>query len=255
MPEQINQVTAGLLILSLACVLAMAMISLLFVRHYLRRRSLFEPMRAPAQEFPPSSRKYRPSIFEQPCRWMVVKSSNAAVVQAALGLHKPTPCSWGDGLSCFSSHKLFVSAPVNGWILVAGQALPDPSEDVDECYLFIARLSRELGQVQFFSANRALNHHAWARAENGLIRRAYAWAGETLWSQGPVTPAETSLGLKCYDYTEKAPLFSAGDSNAANAERVAHLAARWSFDPSAIDENAVGPGQCVSGELTHLKLQ
>ena len=51
-------------------------------------------------------------------------------------------------------------------------------------------LSRKLGHVQFFSANRVLNHHSWALLDQGEVFRAYAWAGETLGNQGPLTAAE-----------------------------------------------------------------
>ncbi len=45
----------------------------------------------------------------------------------------------------------------------------------------VHRLSHQLGYIQFFSANQAIDHQAWVRAEDGDIERAYAWAGETLW--------------------------------------------------------------------------
>jgi hypothetical protein len=256
--DQINQVTAGLLILSLATVLAMAMISLLFIRHYIRGRRL-KNNPSPTENWDSSYRttKYRPTIFEKPCRWLVVKSTNVAAVQNALGLHNATPCSWGEGLSKLAQRKLFVSPPVQGWILVIGQALPEPSEDVDECYRFIMRLTRELGHVQYYSSNRAVNHHAWVRAENGQIRRAYAWAGETLWNQGEISATELSLGLKCYGYGDPPEQFQASesDSHAGNSEKVVFLAARWSFDPTAIDESVVAGGHGIYGDLTHSPLR
>ena len=73
--------------------------------------------------------------------------------------------------------------------------MPDPAVDVDACFRFVVDLSRKLGQVQFFSASRILHHHAWVRVEGGRVVRAYAWAGETLWSQGLRTPAEKELGM------------------------------------------------------------
>ena len=106
--------------------------------------------------------------------------------------------------------KLFISPPVDGWILVIGSALPDPAADVDACFRFVMELSRKLGHVQFFSANRVLSHHAWVQVEAGRVRRAYAWAGTTLWKQGLKTTAEADLGLKCFDYFETAERTSFG---------------------------------------------
>ena len=49
-------------------------------------------------------------------------------------------------------------------------------------FALLRRLSCALGHVQFFSVNRALNHHAWVWMKDRDVRRAYAWAGETLWN-------------------------------------------------------------------------
>src|SRR5260370_1126131 len=117
-----------------------------------------------------------------------VPSANLAHVQAALDLHDPSPCSWVEGFTTRAG--LFIAPPVNGWILVAGAGVPDPSDDVDACYRFVRELSRRLGEVHLFCANGILCHHAWVRAEGGRVLRAYACAGRTLWHQGRRTPAE-----------------------------------------------------------------
>src|SRR6185503_20162467 len=148
--------------------------------------------------------------------------TNQHLVQMALELHKPTPCSWEEGMTVAHEQKLFISPPVEGWILVMGSRLPEPADDVDQCFRFIVALSRKLGHVQFFSVNRAVNHHAWVLADHGHVLRAYAWAGKTLWNQGRITKAELDLRLKCYDYTEAVERgqFSQSDPAFANTERV-----------------------------------
>jgi hypothetical protein len=73
---------------------------------------------------------------------------------------------------------------------------------VDACFRFVLEVRRKLGQVQFFSASRILNHHAWVRAERGPIVRAYAWAGKVIWHQGAMTLAEKEFDLKCFPYGE-----------------------------------------------------
>src|SRR5271156_53575 len=50
---------------------------------------------------------FRSAAFEQPARWLAVKAVNPAVVQAALQLHRPTPCSWEQGLAEAREDKLF----------------------------------------------------------------------------------------------------------------------------------------------------
>lgn len=196
---------------------------------------------------------FRESLFGQPCRWLAIKGNNLNTVQNALHLSAPMPCSWEEGLIEAREHKLFISPPVSGWILVVGSSLPDPTEDVDECFRFLTNLSRKLGHVQFFSANRVVNHHAWALIDKGRVFRAYAWAGETLWNQGSPTAAEKDLKLCCYDYADGRVSFEQRDSLATNTERVPQLASRWSLDLSSIDERQFNHGYGITGELSHSK--
>lgn len=173
-------------------------------------------------------------VYDLPGRWLVVKSTDPGQVQAALNLRHPTPCSWEEGMLEARENKLFISPSVSGWVLVMGSGLPGPYEDVDEFFHFLSRLSRKLGQVQYFSASRVVNHHAWVLMERGRVFRAYAWAGETLWNQGPLTAAEKELGLRCFDYGSEQNLYSLKEELAANTDRIGQLAARWSVDPAAL---------------------
>ncbi len=190
------------------------------------------------------------SFLPRPNRWLAIKSRNVPVVQAALGLHNPKPCSWTDGLA--GEENLFIAPPVDGWILVIGSGLPDPGADVDAAFRFILSLSRELGEVQFFSFSHFVQHHAWVRAQAGRVLRAYAWAGKTIWKQGCRTAAEKELGLKCFDYTEapERSAFSPQIALAGNVDKVPLLAARWSLDPATIDAAFLEHQPGISGELS-----
>lgn len=194
---------------------------------------------------------FRESLFGQPCRWLAIKGNSPTDVQNALHLSAPMPCSWEEGLIEARDHKLFISPPVSGWILVMGSSLPDPTEDVDHCFRFLTGLSRKLGHVQFFSTNRVINHHAWALIDKGRVFRGYAWAGETVWNQGPVTAAEKDLKLTCFGYTDGRVDFEQKDSLVLNTERVPLLASRWSVDPSSLDERQFKSGYGITGELSH----
>ncbi|MEW6158180.1 MAG: hypothetical protein AB1813_12150 [Verrucomicrobiota bacterium] len=243
-----------MLLLWLVTVLAIALCLSLYVVAVLKRRRLARAAKEASANALVVTR-YQPTIFDFPCRWLAIKSTNLSAVQSALGLHNPKPCSWCDGLSSLEDHKLFLSPPVQGWILAIGNGLPDPGEDIDDCYRLIVKLSRELGQVQFFSTNRIVNYHGWVRAERGRIVRAYAWAGETLWNQGTPTAAETDLGMRCFDYGERAEILSINqvDSNLSNSEKVSALAARWSIDPTTLDETVFSSGQGIAGDWLHTR--
>ena len=188
-------------------------------------------------------------FLRRPSAWLAIRSRSLRAVQSALGLHNPKPCSCMKGMN--GEEKLFIAPPVKGWVLVVGAGLPDPDDDVDACFRFLQRISRKLGQVQFFSACPILHHHAWVRAERGRIVRAYAWAGRTLWQQGQRTAAENELGLKCLEYTEEAESFAYGEpvTVAANVDKVPLLAARWSLDPGCIDERFLESERGVAGEF------
>jgi hypothetical protein len=249
-PEYTNQLAIQLLLSSFSGVLAIGIFFLFLAFLYLRRRPLLSQAKRREGEIAAAA-PYHPSVFEQACRWVCIKSTHVEAVQLALHLHNPVPCSWCEGLSRLSEHKLFVSPPIRGWILVVGPGLPDPSADVDRCFVFLQQLSRVFNHLQFFSVDRALNHHAWVRVDGGRFRRAYAWAGETLWNQGKPTAAEVELGLKCLEYGEVAFGGAAGSPEGAtpNSERIMALAARWSFDPSAVTERTLHAGLGVAGDL------
>ena len=162
----------------------------------------------------------RAAVAIRPRTWLAVRSLEPEAVRAALP----------------DREEFFISPRVNGWVIVTGPGLPDPGDDVDACHLFLTGLSRELGHVQFFHAEKFSAHHAWARLDEGCVTRAYAWADETVWNQGAKTLAENRLGLKCSGYGEDFEMgfFAAKENALANLERIPLLAARWSVDPEIL---------------------
>jgi hypothetical protein len=195
----------------------------------------------------PEQNPIAPVFPQRPVTWLAIRSATPEAVQAALGLSHSTPCSWSEGMA--GAHEFFISPRVNGWVIVTGLALPCPDDDVDACFLFLTALSRKLGHVQFFHAEKFTNHHAWARVDDGCVTRAYAWAGETVWNQGAQTMPETRLGLICFAYGNNSVTNKISE---ANSEKVSLLAARWSFDPAAIDENLLDHASGTAGELSRL---
>jgi len=248
-----------LLLLLLGSVLVIGAALAVVIRRHLRRRGTTNFVSGGKRSLMElrGVRALPPAIFHCPNRWLAIKSANLRSIQATLGLHNPTPCSWTEGIACVSDQKLFVSPPVNGWILVIGTVLPEPGEDVDACFRFLQRLSRAVGELQFFSVNQTVGHHAWARFEDGRVIRGYAWAGETLWNQGVQTRAERKLGLKCYDYfeTDMHSHFTQLERARANTEKVPLLAAVWSVDPGSVNDNALADVFGIAGDLSPAKLR
>jgi hypothetical protein len=217
----VNPTDAETLMLLMAHMLALAVACLIFFwMIYLHRRA-----RA-AEKLSGNFRFIHPAFPQRPASWLAVRSRDRQVVQAALESNssKPRNCKW------------FIAPPVNGWTIVAGPGLPNPTDDVDECFHFLTALSRELGHVQFFYAEKVLHHHAWARMDDGCVTRAYAWAGETLWNQGCKTVLEIQLQLKCFHYGEAGGAWETAGLTASNVEKIPLLAAHWSIDPGKINE-------------------
>lgn len=202
-------------------------------------------------------RRWQPRTRSGPDQWLAIAHSHPHLVQAALKLHDSTPCSWAEGLHAAQEHRLFIAPPIGPWTLVLGAGLPDPAADADACFHFLRQMSAQLGEVQFFSVNRARQQHAWARAVAGEIHRAYAWADRTVWQQGAMTPAERDLGLVCYAYGEGPGRVRIGRPHpiATNTERVPLLAARWSVNPASIDLRSVTAAQGISGRWPSSQLR
>jgi hypothetical protein len=226
----VNEISLAMLAV-LGFVLGAGTMALVWLLALHRRTRADDLAPLPVEPFPPFQLAFAP----RPARWLAVRSLDRKAVQAALGLDHFAPCSWAGGMT--GGHGFFIGPPVNGWIVVTGSGLPNPDSDADECYRFLTELSRKLGHVQFFQAERVLHHHAWVRVENGGVKRAYAWAGETVWNQGGKTAEETDLSMKCFGYGEypSAASWAAVEWMAANVAKVPLLAASWSLDPARID--------------------
>jgi hypothetical protein len=244
-----DMIPVALLVL-LGAVLGGGVVMFALAQRWNRRLLLLQPNGAPpSHASEPPSRHAIPCPFAQrPVIWLAIRSRNLTAIQSALALDRVAPCSWIEGMS--GDHQLFIAPPVNGWVLVAGAGLPDPSEDVDRCFRTLLELSRKLGHVQYFQADRVLHRHAWACLEAGRVVRAYAWAETTLWQQGAKTAAEIELGVKCFNYgatADDAP-WSFNERVSANVEKVPLLAARWSLDPARIDPRLLARTRGIAGQ-------
>lgn len=241
---------AALLLLVLGLALGIGLTFMLMLIHFMRKGRLAGRPFMRAREFLPRERRTPTPLFNMPTRWLAIRSGNPQAVQEALALNNPVPCSWEEGLSAAHEQKLFISPAIRGWVFVMGANLPEPGDDVDRAFRFLMELSRKLGHVQFFSVNRAVNHHTWAQVELGTVVRAYSWAGRVMWNQGATTRAESDLVLKCYAYGEGEEQVDYGrpDPAALNTERLPLLAARWSIDPTSIDARMLREHRGIAGQ-------
>lgn len=239
-----------LLILITIVSLILCMFSIIY---YLRNRRAASSakMTSRSNRYVASSTLVPSFIFDRPDCWVAIKGRNLAAVRESLGLENATPRSWMEGLAeAADGNSLFVSPPIRGWILVFGPHLPRPSDDIDQCFRFLSRLSKGMGEVQYFCGNSVTYEHAWARLVDGKVVRAYAWFRQTLWNQGSLSEAERKTAVKIYDYAESPSplLLGMQDRFRMNTERLFSLAGRWSVDPSRIDQSdLMSAGLGISG--------
>lgn len=228
-----DDLPALLLLLLVLKMLVLGGLCVAMIRFIVRQRHLSVATRHAPHTDSGSSRL----MFEPPACWLAVQCKDMRLVEKSLRLKNTKPCAWDDGLHAGKDHQLFLSPPIGGWILVFGPGLTHFANDPDACFRFIRMLSGQTGVVQFFSANRIVNHHGWVLANEGEILRGYSWAGETVWNQGPMTAAERALGIVCFDYGEKVPLDETLEADPAlsNTEKVPQLAGRWSINPTSIN--------------------
>jgi hypothetical protein len=240
---------APLILIPFALVIALGA---LFWWLYLRQThlaSLLKP--AGSGSWPPAA----PLLFDNPRAWLAVRTTDVHSLVDALDLRHISPCAWADAPQR-AEEGVFVSPPIEGWVLLFGAGLPEPSDDVDEFFKFLTALSRRCGLVTYFSTDAIFHHHAWVKANDGRIVRAYAWADEVLWNQGELTQAERDLRLYCLPYDWRPDHVSprARDQARHNCERIPMLASRWGIEPRAVDAQTTGLRPGVLGKLPHHKL-
>ena len=63
-------------------------------------------------------KRLAPLLMSRPRTWLAIKSRNPEDVARSIGLKDPQPCASGNALSKLEQDHLFVSPPVNGWVIV-----------------------------------------------------------------------------------------------------------------------------------------
>jgi hypothetical protein len=165
----------------------------------------------------------------------------------ALGLRDLGPVGWRAGmdLAYLTADRLALTPPLpgagGGWTLVTGRWLLTAGSTVD-----IIALSAELGtEVQSFSSYRVGEQHRWQRAVDGILVRAFGYAGTegevTTWYGDP-DAAELAVGLPPVLEEEDQPLIGEAD--------VMRVAGAWSVDPTSLGgQTAPGPLHALAAPL------
>lgn len=202
----------------------------------------------------------RPCGFGSDMAWIAVKASDPMAVMRAAGIARAEPSNWDSGVGTIydpllGQRRVFVSAPVDGWIFIAGSALPHPHGGafVDKSTPFLTGLSEQLGDVQYFASFPEIDLFAWAKLSQGRLIRAFAVSDEgALWNRGRTTREERTLGLKLFEL--RGVRGRKGDAGGEllmhpTEEHVMRLAGAWSVNPTLLDSAKAPPSSGYIAEM------
>ncbi len=191
----------------------------------------------------------QPRPFAAPCAWLAVRADDAEAVVRALRLRTVLPANWATGLAEAQQCGVFVTPPVDGWVLAVGADLRAEGGDIGAFVTpLLERLGARFGAAAWFLTDVAEERHGWALAHRHGLRRGYAYHGEhghVFW-HGEVTEAEHGLGCYIDD-----PRDTSDDECKwwPDTREVFALAAIWSVDPRRLPERAPQPSVGSIGRL------
>lgn len=188
--------------------------------------------------------------FSYKTSWLAVRGRTAEEVADALELHDKEVLDWAAGTERAYEYGVYVCSAVPGWTLAHSQRhLPVGfgADDPRFCD-WLRRLSRRLGEVQYFVNQRINDYHAWARASDGELLRAYCFVGDRAIVPlfvGDPTDDEVELGKGTRGGPEAGreswsdEEWAAWYATTPTQFDVMALAGRWSVDPTTIDNASV----------------
>lgn len=246
---------------SLLLVLAIAVVVAVFVSlNRLRRRagSPVVPTEPAVLDF--SDVPDIPVGFGRKNFWVAVRSEDSETVAASIGLEGIEVANWRTGFMAayaYPSRYLFVTPPLEGWVLAVGRGWPDLADPVQlpRWRQLMSSISSEFGELYFFATHRVSSFTAWAKFEAGTEVRLFAHADETIHNLGQPLPEEAPLVARLADpYCEEASDDSYWDREELwypEEEDVLRFAGLWSFDPCSLDESEYPASTGHVGELVY----
>jgi hypothetical protein len=123
-----------------------------------------------------------PQNFGYKNAWIAVRSEDSRVVAEALGLTGVKAATWQQGVEeeAYAVEGIvFVTPPLQGWVLAAGVSLFSPDDVSPYVRPLIERLSSQFGEAQYFATHRVVEFHVWASASSGRLSRGFAYLGES----------------------------------------------------------------------------
>lgn len=183
-----------------------------------------------------------PVGFGYKCMWVAVKSTDQSEIADFIGLQKAQMANWQSGIENAYNGKVFITPPVDGWILLVGYGLPQERTDDELIQIknFVNKLSKQFGEAQHFASHRVVDYHCWIKSINGELVRVYSFIGESFKNIevfGELSEVEkkykfgNTLSKEAMDesYYEREDLVYPDE------EIVMEIAESWSVNPTNLD--------------------
>lgn len=185
--------------------------------------------------------------------WLAVQDATPEDVCDALGLRQQQYMDWTSGTHAAYRSGVFVIRPVPAWTIAHGRIHLPPEIDLTDPRFpaWLESMSTRLGDLQFFKSDRIGEDHAWARAEGGVLTRAYYYSGtlgDVPLHYGEPTAVERQLGVgqrwleDGWEDWEDAE-WEAWHGAMPSERHVMDIARRWSLCPlDIVDEKVTSRG-------------
>jgi hypothetical protein len=201
----------------------------------------------------------KPRGFGYKCLWIAVQAPSARVLAESLGLHEMQVANWHSGLEAayeYPGNYIFVTPPVNGWVLAVGNGIPDPSDPstLASWRAIMASLSKSFGDTQYFASHRVSSYYAWARYLDGTEKRLFAHADEIIFNIGQPYAEESDLITHLFDSScpeaNTDAYWERKDLRMPDEEDVLRIASKWSINPAELDSADQPPSVGVVGKMS-----
>jgi hypothetical protein len=181
--------------------------------------------------------------------WLAFPNAAPQDAADALGLHDRRVMDWTSGTEAAYRSGVFVARPVPGWTIAHGRIhLTHEIDPADPRFpAWLESLSAQFGDLQFFLSDRIGEDHAWAKAEGGVLTRAYCFSGtqgDVPLHHGELTAVEKELGVGQRTVEDGWEDWEDADREAWHAAmpgelHVMEIARRWGVCPLDIPDDAV----------------
>lgn len=186
--------------------------------------------------------------------WIALKANSSEEVAKYLEFTKQNSVDWIEGTIRAYEGEIFITPPLDEWILIHGMGLPSPDSKFGnhESVELLNFLSNKYGEVFLFGNHRVSSVAFWSKSKNGILNRLYVVADGIGESIGE--PSKLELKWNLIDLTPgvEAPNEDEWDGYLYPGEdEVIEMAKFWSINPMDISKLQNVEGKGIVGRMNN----